>query len=279
MPATEASSASALLDAVGVAHPACTTGARIVCLVPSISELLIHLGLEHELVGRTGFCVHPRAAMRRIPKLGGTKDVQVERLRALAPTHVIVNIDENRRETVEQIARFVPHVVVTHPCAPSDNFGLYRLLGHIFGRTAQAEALCAELSAALEAATAVRLRLPPQRVLYLIWRDPWMSVSPATYIAATLASVGWLSWPAAEEPRYPRIALADAARAGVERVLLSSEPYRFRALHKREVELACGLPTQLIDGSLCSWYGSRAPAGLRYLAARRQELATPGEPA
>ena len=32
---------------------------RIVSLVPSQSELLFDLGLEHEVVGITKFCVHP----------------------------------------------------------------------------------------------------------------------------------------------------------------------------------------------------------------------------
>jgi ABC-type Fe3+-hydroxamate transport system substrate-binding protein len=63
--------------------------------------------------------------VRAVAKVGGTKDVKLDRLRALAPTHVVVNIDENRRETVDEIRTFVPHVIVTHPCAPEDNFALY----------------------------------------------------------------------------------------------------------------------------------------------------------
>ena len=81
---------------------------RIVCLVPSITELVCDLGLAERLVGRTGFCVHPRETVRRIPKVGGTKDVNLDKVRELAPTHVIVNVDENRREDAEALAEFVP---------------------------------------------------------------------------------------------------------------------------------------------------------------------------
>ena len=71
-----------LRDSAGVLHtPA--PDARIVSLVPSITELLFDLGLGERVVGRTGFCVHPQAA-RAVPKVGGTKDVKLDALRALA---------------------------------------------------------------------------------------------------------------------------------------------------------------------------------------------------
>ena len=121
----------ALRDAAGTLHAA-APDARIVSLVPSITELLFDLGLGDRVVGRTGFCVHPRPAVRDVPKVGGTKDVKLDALRALAPTHVIVNVDENEASTVDELRRFVPHIVVTHPNAPGDNLALYALLGGMF---------------------------------------------------------------------------------------------------------------------------------------------------
>jgi ABC-type Fe3+-hydroxamate transport system substrate-binding protein len=253
---------SALRDAAGTAHAAAGPDARIVCLVPSITELVCDLGLAEQLVGRTGFCIHPWETVRTIPKVGGTKDVKLDRVRELRPTHAILNIDENTRETAEALADFVPHVIVTHPLGPLDNLHLYGLLGGIFGREAEAERLCEELSRALaklEGAT-------PQEVLYLIWRDPWMAVSPDTYIARTLALVGWRSHPLSADDRYPEVSLEEYA-GRIDRVLLSSEPYHFKPHHLPEVAAAVpGADVSLIDGEMVSWYGSRAIAGLRYLA-------------
>ncbi len=104
-------------DAIGTLHPR-DPEARIVSLVPSLTELVCELGLAARLVGRTGFCIHPAATVRAIPKVGGTKDVNIEKIRKLAPTHVLVNIDENEKPTVDLLAQFVPHIVVTHPLAP-----------------------------------------------------------------------------------------------------------------------------------------------------------------
>lgn len=248
---------------------------RIVCLVPSITELLCDLGLAGQLVGRTGFCIHPWEVVREIPKVGGTKDVLMDRVRELEPTHVVVNVDENLKEDAETLAEFVPNVVVTHPQTPRDNLDLYRQMGREFGREAEAEALCERFEEAYARATSVER--PERSVLYLIWRDPWMTVAPDTYIAQTLALFGWrqpendlvFSNPQGDQrrepPRYPEVDLADFA--GVDRVLLSSEPFHFKPEHIPEVEeLVPRAKVSLIDGEMTSWYGSRAIAGLDYLA-------------
>ncbi|MGH8686934.1 MAG: helical backbone metal receptor [Burkholderiales bacterium] len=247
---------------------------RIVSLVPSLTELVCELGLAEQLVGRTGFCVHPREIVRGIPKVGGTKSVDLEKVRALEPTHVILNRDENRLETAEALAGFVPNIVVTHPLAPEDNLALYRQLGDAFGREQEAEALCARFAPALEQARG--LVRPPRRVLYLIWKDPWMTVSRDTYISRTLAVFGWQTVPADGVERYPK--LEELRGAGAELVLLSSEPYRFREAHRAEVEALAGLPALLVDGEMTSWYGPRAIAGLGYLAELTAQASRGGSP-
>lgn len=260
-------------DALGVRHRRAGSEPRIVSLVPSLTELVCDLGLADRLVGRTGFCVHPRQTLKGVPKVGGTKDVRLETVRALAPTHLIVNIDENRRETVEELAGIVPHVIVTHPCRPEDNFELFRLLGGVFGCEARAGTLADDLGDALREARAAAEGRPPERVLYLIWREPWMTVSRETYIAATLRAVGWETLPEVAAVRYPQVEPAALWLADVARVFLSTEPYRFRDRHLAEAAQAFGRPATLIDGEMTSWYGSRAAAGLRYLAALRRSLA------
>ncbi|MDO8212643.1 helical backbone metal receptor [Conexibacter sp. CPCC 206217] len=251
-------------DAAGTLHPPAGRDARIVCLVPSVTELLCDLGLAPQLVGRTGFCIHPWESVRGIPKVGGTKDVQLDRVRSLQPSHAIVNVDENTAATAAALARFVPHVVVTHPCAPLHNLGLYRLLGAIFGRGEEAEHLCTEFERAYTYTTATDR--PPRDVLYLVWKDPWMTVAPDTYIARTLATVGWRTLPAAPAVRYPEVELGDFA-GRVDHVLLSSEPFHFKQAHVEQVAaLLPGARVRLIDGEMTSWYGSRAIAGMRYLA-------------
>jgi len=259
-----------LIDAVGTQHvPA--PAARIVCLVPSITELLCDLGLAGQLVGRTGFCIHPAATVAAIPKVGGTKDVNIDKIRQLLPTHAIVNIDENTKPTADALAGFVPHLVVTHPRAPRDNLALARLLGGIFGKEAEAERWCAQFERELAALQA--LQPGAQRtVLYCIWRDPWMTISGDTYIARMLGELGWQVPPFADPARYPTFSWTEELLDQVDAVLLSTEPYRFTDTHVEELASQIGKPVMLVDGEMMSWYGSRAVAGLGYLRTLRIAL-------
>ncbi len=254
---------------------------RIVSLVPSLTEMLCALGLREQLVGRTGFCIHPREALRGVPKVGGTRDVDGERVRALAPTHLVVNVDENDRDTVERLAAFVPHVMVTHPLVVEDSLGLFERFGAEFAQVPgvrdAATALSSRLREALDRARARRFE--PLPVLYMIWKDPWMSVGSETYIASLLAHAGLRSVIDAAQPRYPALALAQIADSGARAVLLSSEPYRFEERHCEALRDALAAHSggaaprcATIDGEMASWYGSRTIDGLDYLVGYRERL-------
>ena len=95
-------------DALGIAHPPATGEARIVSLVPSLTELLFDLGLGGQVVGRTRYCVHPQPAVKAVPAVGGTKKISRARLLGLRPTHLLVNVDENPRELGESLAGPIP---------------------------------------------------------------------------------------------------------------------------------------------------------------------------
>jgi ABC-type hemin transport system substrate-binding protein len=131
--------------------------------VPSITELLFALGLEQQIVGRTHYCIHPQPAIAAIPSVGGTKKIRYARLRALQPTHVILNVDENPRELAERLMADGLQVIVTHPLAPEDNIPLYRLIGGIFNRAAEAENLATQFEQVLAALRQVAW--PQRRVL------------------------------------------------------------------------------------------------------------------
>lgn len=258
----------ALIDAVGVRHAPAARDARIVSLVPSITELLFHLGLGQHVVARTTFCIHPAQALADVPRVGGTKKPNIEKLRDLRPSHVIVNVDENRKEDVQAIAAFTPHVVVTHPLEPDDNLGLYRLAGELFGKRAEAEGLCDEFARARDELEAASASLPRRRVLYLIWHDPWMTISRDTYISKTLALANWQTAFHDPDTRYPQVPADEALLADTDLVLFSSEPFPFKDTHMDTLRKLTGdtdTPFEFIDGEMTSWYGSRAVEGLRYL--------------
>jgi len=242
---------SDLIDAVGTAHPPADPNPRIVSLVPSITELLFDLGLGACVVGRTHFCVHPARELEAVVSVGGTKKISNQKLESLGATYVILNIDENTKAMAAEVATIVPNLIVTHPIEPEDNLGLYRLIGGIFGRIDQAQNLCTRFNNELADLRAASLNRPRRNVVYLIWKDPWMTVSRDTYVSRFLALAGWDTVAHADEERYPAIEI-DAA------LLAATHP---------------GAHCLLIDGELTSWYGSRAIAGLGYLKNLTIEIA------
>jgi hypothetical protein len=187
--------------------------------------------------------------------------VNIEKIRALAPTHLVVNIDENEKPCVEKLAQFIPNVIVTHPQTLEDNLPLFNLLGGIFNVADRAQQLRQQFSDAL---ATLPNPLIPQRVLYCIWKDPWMTVSEHTYIANMLSHIGWQSI-SIGTARYPEFTWSDQLVSGIDLVLLSSEPYRFTEAHVDALEKQCGKPVLLLDGEMMSWYGSRAIVGINYL--------------
>lgn len=257
-----------LFDAVGTAHIPYSDTPRIASLVPSLTELLFALGLGERVVARTHYCVHPSPNVQSIAEVGGTKKVKHAQLRELAPTHVLLNIDENPKALAVQLAEYVPHVVVTHPEVAEDNLALYRLLGLLFGREYAAARLSAAFSRRLLHLYRERPLRRPRRVLYLIWREPWMSISAPTYIAQMLRLINWQCVTLPDPARYPTLDITPELLSQLDYVLFSSEPYHFKPNDLDQFAQCYQFPRErvlLIDAELVSWYGSRAILGLDYL--------------
>jgi ABC-type Fe3+-hydroxamate transport system substrate-binding protein len=257
-----------IIDAIGQSHPICPD-ARILSLVPSLSELLCDLGLSSNLVGRTVFCIHPKDKVKNVPTIGGTKQVNMDKVKALGATHLIVNIDENPKDMVEELSKLIPNVIVTHPNAPDDNIGLYQLFGHIFDRNEAATRLITDFHAAKTHAQMTAMDLPEKKVLYFIWKDPWMSIASETYIAHSLKVANLISYPLESDRRYPEVDFKSGILDEVDAILFSSEPFLFKPHHLEAFAEQNGVSKDklhIIDGEMTSWYGSRAIQGLRYLS-------------
>ncbi len=242
---------------------------RIVSLVPSLTELLCELGLAQNIVGRTGYCIHPKDVLTKVPKVGGTKQLNHRKIKALSPTHVVLNRDENRLEDVEILAEYVPNLVVTHPCKLTDNLVLFRQLGAAFNCDNAATKLCEKFESEYGALQEWRVAKSPKqrKAMYLIWRDPWMTISHSTYIADFLSHANFETptWPL--QHRYPQVTESDVQAALVDVILFSSEPYSFTEddLGATHTWASKDVPRRLIDGEMLSWYGPRSIQGMRYL--------------
>lgn len=240
---------------------------RIVSLCPSLTELVFDLDRGDDLVGRTKFCVHPAGRVERVESVGGTKNPKIDRIIALQPDVVLLNEEENRREDAEALlAAGVP----CHVSFPRDAAGtamMVRDIGAALDRGSAAERIAMEIERRSERVAAAAAAAPPVRFAYMIWRDPWMAVNHDTFIHALLAQAGGVNVFGAEPDRYPIVTPAALLAADPELVLLSSEPFPFKARHADELSDLTALPRErfrLADGELLSWHGSRTVRGVEY---------------
>lgn len=246
-----------------MAHPP----QRIVSLVPSQTELLHSLGLDAEVVGITKFCVHPDAWFRSKARVGGTKNVHLDRVRDLRPDLILANKEENEREQVETLAREFP-VWVSDIGTLEEALAAIRSIGRLVHRPSEAATLAGRIESGFNALPPVLENRPTAG--YLIWKDPYMTVGADTFIHDLLEHLGVQNC-FADRHRYPEITVADMRDCSL--LLLSSEPYPFAQKHIDELQ--ADLPDTrilLVDGELFSWYGSRLLHTPPYLEELRREL-------
>jgi ABC-type Fe3+-hydroxamate transport system substrate-binding protein len=234
-----------------------TTPRRIVCLVPSLTELAWWLGAGDRLVGRTRFCVEPAREIDRIPAIGGTKDPDVARVIALEPDLIIANREENRREDVEALQKAGIRVLLTDPVTVIEAAVMVREVGDILGCEDRAAGLADELESLPGAAPA-----GGPRVFVPIWRRPLMGLGSGTFGEDILRCAGGVNV-LSERERYPEVTIEEIRGLGPDLVLLPDEPFRFREKHVPE--FAAAAPARLVRGQDLFWYGPRTPAAIRRL--------------
>ena len=239
---------------------------RVVSLCPSLSETLVELGVVP--VGVTRYCNRPRDVLRKVSKVGGTKNPDLERIRVLSPDLVVANAEENRAEDIAELRREF-RVEVSMPRKVAEVPASVRDLGRSVGRSEEGHRLAREIEEALPDPPAPRFRYA-----YFIWKDPWMTVSGDTYVSDLLRYAGGVNAFEGEPARYPEVTAA-RVRAEVPDVLFfPSEPYPFADRHRPAIEAEFGrdAAVELVDGDDCCWHGARTRQGLALMRAIAERL-------
>lgn len=236
---------------------------RIISLVPSQTELLADLGLADRVVGITKFCIHPEQWRLSKTIVGGTKQFNFDVIDSLKPDLIIGNKEENYREGIQRLRMHYP-VWMSDVNNLDDALQMIHAVAEITSTLTEAAPIIARIRSEFNEPFSQTAR----RVLYLIWKNPWMAAGSDTFIHDMISRTGMINV-LADQPRYPTLQDDNIRLLAPDLVLLSSEPYPFRESHARE--LAAMLPNanvKLVDGEMFSWYGSRlmkAPAYFRDL--------------
>ncbi|AUC82216.1 ABC transporter substrate-binding protein [Lacinutrix sp. Bg11-31] len=245
---------------------------RIISLVPSQTELLYDLGLEHSIVGITKFCVHPFHFKSIKQIVGGTKQISIEKIKALKPDIILCNKEENTKDIVEACEAIctthVSDIVTIENCIEVIN-----QYGEIFNKQINAQKISDKINVNLKDFKTFIKSKPTLKAAYFIWRNPWMAAGSGTFINHLLELNKFENIYKNLE-RYPEIELKNLRLEGdPEIVLLSSEPYPFKNEHALEVGSASQHAKIIfVDGEMFSWYGSRLIKAFNYFKTLRENF-------
>jgi len=224
---------------------------RIVSLVPSQTEFLHEIGLGKEVVGITKFCIHPNDWFKSKTRVGGTKTVNFDKIKELQPDLIIANKEENTQSEIEALQKLYT-VYVSDIFSLEDNYQMMKDIGVMTNKEIETKRLVSNIKANFEG-----LKQLNKRVLYLIWRKPYMVAGQNTFINHILNKCGFKNGFEGEKSRYDEINSEEIKSLNLDYIFLSSEPYPFKEKHIAELERITNAKVVLVDGEMFSWYGSR----------------------
>lgn len=238
---------------------------RIISLVPSQTELLYDLGLEDYIVGITKFCIHPFHLKSTKKIVGGTKKVDVDKIRLLFPDIIIANKEENTMEMVSELAK-ICNVWVTNVTTFGDNLNMILDFGYLFNKRIEAQKWIDKINYAQQDFIGFVKNRPIQKVAYFIWANPYMVAGNDTFINEMLKINNFKNIYENNEERYPTVSIQKMRIQGdPELILLSSEPFPFDDEHAFEIgRFTHHSKIIFVDGEMFSWYGSRLVKAFRY---------------
>ncbi|NUM49553.1 MAG: ABC transporter substrate-binding protein [Flavobacteriales bacterium] len=257
-----------IIDSIGHKTSLCNIPQRIISLVPSQTELLFHLGLNERVIGITKFCIHPVSWQKSKTIVGGTKNIDIEKIISLSPDLIIANKEENSFEDIQKLQMRFP-VYVSDITTIEEATQMIFSVGKITGFNQQAIEIIDKINRQF---TSLNTLINKPSVAYLIWKNPYMAAANHTFIHSILSLFGFDNV-FSDCHRYPQITIEMLKDQKPQFVLLSSEPYPFKEKHKVELQEALSdSKIILVNGEMFSWYGSRLINTPKYLNELKREI-------
>lgn len=242
---------------------------RIISIVPSQTELLFDLGLDNEVIGITKFCIHPKEWFKSKNRVGGTKTLNIDKILSLKPDLIIANKEENTESEIKALQKVFP--VYTSDISSLDgSIEMIQKIGEITRKKNESKKMVEKIQS--EFSMLVPFSGKKNKVLYLIWKDPLMSINQNTFINNMLKYSGFKNV-IEDNLVYPSITENQIVGLNPDFIFLSSEPYPFKEKHLDEFQnLFINAKIVLVDGEYFSWYGSRLQNAPNYFKSLINEI-------
>ena len=177
---------------------------RIISLAPHIVELLFAAGAGSQVVGTVEYSSYPEAATR-IPRIGDSAQLDLERIVALKPDLIIIWQHGNAQRQLNTLLKFGIPIYYNEPRSLADIARSIEQFGLISGNEALANSAGRDFTRRTAALRSRYTGRPAVRVFYQIWENPLMTINGEHIISDMLRLCGGVNVFAALKPLAPVI--------------------------------------------------------------------------
>ena len=226
---------------------------KIVSLVPSLTELLFDLGLEKKIKGITKFCKYPKNKINNVEKIGGTKNINIEKIKKINPDLIIANKEENTQNQIEELAKYY-NVYLTDINTFSNALSEIKNIGKLTNTEQIAKDIIDKINKNFSKVTNL---LNNKTFAFFIWNNPLMIAGNDTFISDILKKIGGKNVYDFKTDRYPQTTILEIEKLNPDYIFLSTEPYKFTEVHKKLFNNLVTTKKIIVNGEYFIWYGSR----------------------
>ncbi len=144
---------------------------RVISLAPHVTEMLFAAGGGARVVGAINFSDYPEAA-RRVPVIGSSSALDMERVLALKPDLLVVWQSGNTARQLEQLRQTGIPMFYSEPTRLAHVAETLTRFGQLLGTEPAAQEAAQNFSAKIGALEARYARRSPVRLFYQIWDKP-----------------------------------------------------------------------------------------------------------
>lgn len=199
-----ASGAAAAADSAPSQADAAAPPARIVSLVPAITETLFAIGLGPRVVGVSAYCDYPPEAAA-LPKVGSFSEPVAEVIVSLDPDLVLTSPSPGNETAVKAIERSgVKVAVVQSEGTLREARSAMLEVAEVAGAPDAGRSLVADLDRRLAAVAAAAKSLDRPKAAVVVGHEPLVLAGPGSYLGELLTLAGGVNVADAIGGRWPR---------------------------------------------------------------------------
>jgi iron complex transport system substrate-binding protein len=162
---------------------------RVISLAPHLTELMFAVGAGERLVGTVEYADFPAAA-KRLPRVGDSALLDLERIVALQPDLLLVWRHGNSPQQLERLAALHLPTYASEARSLADIARTLRDLGTLAGTATVAEARATAFDTAVDALRQRHRGQRRLRVFYQIWDQPLITINGEHLISQLLDVCG-----------------------------------------------------------------------------------------